>query len=62
MELTPNTKADEPDEGLDLSLIRWMLSLSPDERLDVLDQHVADILELRGLNRDAWASDRSSQA
>lgn len=35
------------DDGVDLSLIRWMLSLSPDERLDVLEGHLNDILAIR---------------
>ena len=28
--------APQPDDGVDLSLIRWMLSLSAEERLAVL--------------------------
>lgn len=35
------------DDGVDVTLIHWMLSLSPDERLDLLDQFATDILELR---------------
>lgn len=34
-------------DGVDVSLIRWMLSLSIQERLDVLQQNVNSILELR---------------
>jgi hypothetical protein len=34
-------------DGVDLSLINWMLSLTPDERLDMLDQFASDVLELR---------------
>ena len=36
------------DDGVDLTLIRWMLSLTPAERLDVLQQHAHSILRLRG--------------
>ncbi len=38
------------EDGVDLSLIRWMLSLTPAERLDILDQHREDILAIRELN------------
>jgi hypothetical protein len=46
------------EDGVDLTLIRWMLSLTPTQRLDVLQQHVRAILKLRhdnpqlGLPRD----------
>lgn len=43
-------KAEKPDyseDGVDLTLIRWMLSLTPDERLQVLQDNVNSILELR---------------
>jgi hypothetical protein len=33
--------------GVDLSLIRWMLSLTPAERLQVLQQSVQSLLRLR---------------
>jgi hypothetical protein len=36
------------EDGVDLTLIRWMLSLTPAERLDVLQNTVASILRLRG--------------
>jgi hypothetical protein len=35
-------------DGVDLTLIRWMLSLSPLERLETLQQTVQSILRLRG--------------
>jgi len=37
-------------DGVDLTLIRWMLSLTPAERLDVLQRNVESILELRARN------------
>jgi hypothetical protein len=43
-------RPDESDGGVDLSLIRWMLSLTPLQRLEVLQQHVDSILEIRKLN------------
>ena len=34
------------DDGVDVTLIRWMLSLSPDERLDVLQGFADSVAEL----------------
>jgi len=45
--------APEPqysEEGVDVSLIRWMLSLTPAERLACLEQHMNDVLKIRELN------------
>lgn len=36
------------EDGVDLTLIRWMLSLSPVERLKVLQRHIASVQRLRG--------------
>lgn len=41
--------ADESEDGVDLTLIRWMLSLTPPERLRVLQDCVNSILRLREL-------------
>jgi len=38
------------EDGVDLTLIRWMLSLTPAQRLDVLQQNTNAILELRHAN------------
>ena len=38
------------DDGVDLSLIRWMLSMTPAERLAFLQQRINDILTIRKLN------------
>ena len=35
------------EEGVDLSLIRWMLSLSMEERLQVLQDHANSLLMMR---------------
>jgi hypothetical protein len=52
-------RALEPDElcepayspdGVDLTLIRWMLSLTPAERLDVLQDFVDFVMEARARN------------
>jgi hypothetical protein len=34
-------------DGIDLTLIRWMLSLTPWERLQVLQRHIEAIRRLR---------------
>ena len=47
---TPSSALVEPEispEGVDLSLIRWMLSLTPLERLNVLQDFVDGALALR---------------
>jgi hypothetical protein len=41
---------DYSEDGVDLTLIRWFLSLTPAERLDYLDQHLNAVLEIRQLN------------
>ena len=38
------------EDGVDLSLIRWMLSLTPAERLQFLQRQVNAILAIRKLN------------
>jgi hypothetical protein len=41
---------DYSPDGVDLTLIRWMLSLTPAERLEFLEQRVNDIISIRELN------------
>ena len=36
--------------GVDLTLIRWMLTLTPGERLQVLQDHVDSIYAIRAAN------------
>jgi hypothetical protein len=36
--------------GVDLTLIRWMLSLTPSERLDFLEGSLDFVMEIRNLN------------
>lgn len=38
------------DDGVDLTLIRWMLSLTPLERLQFLEERINEILAIRELN------------
>jgi len=42
------------EDGVDLTLIRWMLSLTPAERLQVLQQYVDSVLNIR-----AWTLEES---
>lgn len=46
----PQGLTDYSPDGVDLTLIRWMLSLTPAERLEFLEQRVNDILAIRELN------------
>jgi len=43
----PRASTDDSDDGVDVTLIRWMLSLSPSERLDVLQGFADSVAELR---------------
>jgi hypothetical protein len=48
---TPGDAADElifSEDGVDLTLIRWMLSLTPTERLEALQDVIWSITRLRG--------------
>jgi hypothetical protein len=38
------------NDGVDITLIRWMLSLTPAERLQFLQERIADIEAIRQLN------------
>ena len=41
---------DYSEDGVDLTLIRWFLSLTPAERLEVHQQYADDMIALRELN------------
>jgi hypothetical protein len=41
---------DYSPDGVDLTLIRWMLSLTPAQRLEFLEQRVNEIIAIRELN------------
>jgi hypothetical protein len=51
VEITVKDRKREPapvdSNGVDVSLIRWMLSLTPAERLRILQQYVNSVLRLR---------------
>jgi hypothetical protein len=41
-------KPTHSEDGVDLTVIRWMLSLTPAERLEVLQQTIRSIMKIRG--------------
>jgi hypothetical protein len=48
--LTLYSQEDNPaysEDGVDLTLIRWMLSLTPTERLNVLQENLLSIARLK---------------
>jgi hypothetical protein len=54
--LEDQTEADQQaysDDGVDLTLIRWMLSLTPAQRLDVLQGFADSVAEIRARNTTA---------
>jgi hypothetical protein len=44
---TPFGGAEYSDDGVDLTLIRWALSMTPAQRLHTLQNNVVSILKLR---------------
>ena len=46
----PGVQPDYSTDGVDLSLIRWMLSLTPLERLEFLEERIEDIRQIRERN------------
>jgi hypothetical protein len=46
----PAPDPDYSEDGVDLSLIRWMLLLTPAERLTFLDEQITGISIIRTLN------------
>jgi hypothetical protein len=57
--LPPGKARDErafSEDGVDLTLIRGMLSLTPTERLEVLQEHIWSIMRLRGEATESLSS------
>jgi len=42
---------ERSEDGVDLTLIRWALSLTPAQRLEALDSYLNEIEEIRERNR-----------
>jgi hypothetical protein len=51
---------ERSDDGVDLTLIRWMLSLTPGERLAVLQDQVDSLLKLRARFESAVSGNTES--
>ena len=43
---------NENEEGVDLTLIRWMLSLTPAERVEHIEQIAQSLQKIKELNRE----------
>ncbi len=52
----PSPEPIENEEGVDLTLVRWMLTLSPAERVEQMEGIARSLEELRELNRPAPSS------
>jgi len=50
--LLPSDHGAYSEDGVDLTLIRWMLSLTPTERLQVLQRNVQSLKRLKGEEAD----------
>jgi hypothetical protein len=46
----PQPQTEYSEDGVDLTLIRWMLSLTPAQRLQFLQRHVNAVIAIRRLN------------
>jgi len=55
-ENAPSEPRAYSEDGVDLTLIRWMLSLTPAERLQVLQQYVDSVLSIRAWNSETRLS------
>jgi len=55
----PSSRPAYSDDGVDLTLIRWMLRMTPAERLRVLEGHVESMIELRRVRDQAKLPDAS---
>jgi len=49
-EQDPATLPDYSPDGVDLTVIRWFLSLTPAERLVFIEERTSQILKIRELN------------
>jgi hypothetical protein len=50
------------EDGVDLTLIRWMLSLTPGERLNVLETAMESLPAPRDARAGFWVSGRAAPA
>jgi len=45
---SPGITKTYTNDGVDLSLIRWMLSMTPTQRLQTLQNNIRSVMRLRG--------------
>ena len=45
---SPGITKTYTNDGVDLSLIRWMLSMTPTQRLQTLQKNIRSVMRLRG--------------
>jgi len=45
---SPGITKTYTNDGIDLSLIRWMLSMTPTQRLQTLQNNIRSVMRLRG--------------
>jgi len=50
MFMASTEESEYGEDGVDVTLIRWMLSLTPAERLEFLEDRMNSILEIQELN------------
>ena len=50
------------EDGVDLSLIRWMLSMTPTERLQTLQQNIRSVMRLRRAKANSRFSGNSKDS
>ena len=53
MFMTPAKRPEYGENGVDVTLIDWMLSLTPADRLEFLEDRINSILEIQELNGGA---------
>lgn len=51
-ETDPEDAPAVSEDGVDVTLIRWMLSLTPAERLSVVEQAACSLMRLRAESTD----------
>lgn len=44
----PGSETAYSEDGVDLTVIRWMLSMTPAERLETLQNHISSVMRIRG--------------
>lgn len=56
--MDPAPLPEYSEDGVDLTLIRWMLSLTPAERLQFHEERINEIMMIRELNAGSSAPSR----